>query len=69
MGTNNHESAFISVSEAALFLNVSVASIRLWSWSNKLPHYHLGRRVVFKKSDLMDWADSQFHSEKKMGSF
>jgi excisionase family DNA binding protein len=45
-------SNLFTVPEAALYLKVVAATIRKWSFQKRFPTGYLGRRVVFRRSDL-----------------
>lgn len=48
----------LSVELAAEFLNISKAMLYRLAKQNKVPHANLGRRILFRKSDLLDWIGS-----------
>lgn len=39
----------------ALFLGVSVRTLRRWVRSKTIPFYRIGRRVYFEEAELLDW--------------
>jgi excisionase family DNA binding protein len=45
-------SKYVDVQEAALFLRVSIPTIRKWLSLRKLTRYRAGRRVLIKITDL-----------------
>jgi excisionase family DNA binding protein len=52
----NHEvekDEYLSQREAAKFLRVSLPTIINWKKTNKVPYYQEGRKVLFKKSELL----------------
>ena len=42
----------VSVNEAALFLGVSVPTLRRWIGERHVPFYRLGRRIVLDTDEL-----------------
>ena len=57
MKTNNKIGApmgFILKPEAAQIMSCTVRSIDNWMKLKLIPHYKFGRRVYFKKSDLIE---------------
>ncbi len=53
--TINSEVRFLSVKEAAEFLRVSPRTVYGWVSQRALPHRKAGRRVLFLKSELVEW--------------
>jgi excisionase family DNA binding protein len=48
----------VSVKEASSFLGIPVFTLYSWALSRRIPHYKIGRRVMFNVNDLQVWADS-----------
>ena len=46
---------FYQVSEAAEFLNVSESLIRKLLMTRRIPHFKIGRRVMFSEEQLLTW--------------
>ena len=46
---------FYQVSEAAAFLNVSESLIRKLLMTKRIPHFKIGRRVMFSEEQLLGW--------------
>ncbi len=44
---------YMSQREAAKFLRISLPTIINWKRTNKIPYYQEGRKVLFKKSELL----------------
>jgi len=44
---------YLDQREAAKFLRVSLPTIINWKKTNKIPYYQEGRKVLFKKSELL----------------
>lgn len=55
--TDKEDSIFLTIKEAAEFLKVSEISIHTWKKSKGLKYYRVGRRIRFKKQDLIDFAN------------
>jgi len=47
---------FLDIRSAALFLRVTIATMYAWVHQRKLPYRKHGRRVVFNRSELLDWS-------------
>lgn len=47
-----NEEIWLTAKEAAGFLRISVESLRNMTSNGKIPHYKLGRRVRYLKSEL-----------------
>ncbi len=44
---------YLDQREAAKFLRISLPTIINWKKQNKIPYYQEGRKVLFKKSELL----------------
>jgi excisionase family DNA binding protein len=40
---------------AARFLSISKFTLYYWATTRRIPHYRIGRKVMFAKADLVDW--------------
>ena len=47
------EEIYLSQREAARFLRVSLPTIIAWKKARKIPFYQHGRKVLFKKSEVL----------------
>ena len=47
----------VDIKEAANLLRVSPHTVRLWTFQKKIPVVKLGRRCLFRKSDLDDFVE------------
>jgi len=47
------EETLLTVAELSKYLGVSKVTIHIWKWEGKLPFYRMGRRVYFKKSEIL----------------
>ncbi len=45
---------YLSQFEVAKFLRVSMPTIIAWKKSRKIPFYQHGRKILFKKSEVLD---------------
>ncbi|HRM25061.1 MAG TPA: helix-turn-helix domain-containing protein [Clostridia bacterium] len=53
------EDNYISLEEAANYLNIKPVTLRKWIKQNKdLPAYQIGRLWKFKRSELDEWVQS-----------
>lgn len=50
---------FLDVSEAAAFLKVSRHTIYKWVNLNRVPHRKHGKKLVFLRSELLEWSDQR----------
>ena len=48
----------VSVKEASAFLGIPVFTLYSWALSRRIPHYKIGRRVMFSLNDLHVWIDT-----------
>jgi excisionase family DNA binding protein len=48
------EEIYLSQREAAKFLRVSLPTIIAWKKSRKIPFYQHGRKILFKKSEVLE---------------
>ena len=51
------ERLLVSVKEASAWLGISAFTIYSWALSQKIPHYKIGKRVMFSKEELKRWLD------------
>lgn len=58
MPTNDHD--LLTIHEAADIVRAPVATLRYWRHLGTGPHsFRLGRRVVYRASDLQTWINAQ----------
>lgn len=55
MDVAHRDFQLLTVEEAATLLRVSVHTIRSWVLRKKIPHLHVGRRVFFNQTELIEW--------------
>jgi len=48
------EEIYFSQGEAARFLRMSIPTIICWKKNGKIPYYQHGRKVLFKKSEVLE---------------
>ena len=48
------DDVYLSQREAARFLRVSLPTIIAWKKARKIPFYQHGRKILFKKSEVLD---------------
>lgn len=54
----------ITLPEAAELLRTSEATLRFWRYEGTGPRSaKLGRRVVYRRSEILQWIESQFEKE------
>jgi len=54
----------LTVPEAAEALRVSINTIRAWVFQRKIPVIRVGRKLVFKESDLIKVVEKGFQDAK-----
>lgn len=52
------QNEFIDVAQASTLLNLARATIYEKTWLKQLPHYKKGKKIMFKKSELVEWMES-----------
>jgi len=50
-------STLIGIQEAAALLNLAVTTLYEKTSQRTIPHYKHGKKVMFKKSELLDWVE------------
>jgi excisionase family DNA binding protein len=51
------ERFLIPVKEASAWLGISAFTIYSWALAHRIPHYKIGKRVMFSKEELKRWID------------
>lgn len=49
---------YISIEDAAKFLNVKSVTLRKWIKDNNVPAHKIGKQWKFKRSELEEWVKS-----------
>lgn len=49
----------LTISETAKFLSVSLPTLYQKTAKSEIPHFKVGRKLYFKKSDLLNWIESK----------
>lgn len=57
--TGENQSTLINIQEAAALLNLAVATIYEKTSEKLIPHYKHGKKIMFKKSELLAWVESR----------
>ena len=58
--TAEHEPELLTITEAADVLRAPVATLRYWRHLGTGPmSFRLGRRVLYRRTDLRTWIDAQ----------
>lgn len=52
--TKGPDEVYLSQREAARFLRVSLPTLISWKKARKIPFYQHGRKVLFKKSEVLE---------------
>ncbi|MCX6249815.1 MAG: helix-turn-helix domain-containing protein [Bacteroidetes bacterium] len=52
--TKDPDELYLSQREAARFLRVSLPTLISWKKARKIPFYQHGRKVLFKKSEVLE---------------
>jgi excisionase family DNA binding protein len=53
-----NEETLLNVQEAAALLNLAVATLYEKTSDKVVPHYKHGKKLLFKKSELLAWVES-----------
>ncbi len=56
---SENESTLINIQEAAALLNLAVTTIYEKTSEKIIPHYKHGKKIMFKKSELLAWVESR----------
>lgn len=56
---SGNESTLINIQEAAALLNLAVATLYEKTSEKLIPHYKHGKKIMFKKSELLAWVESR----------
>lgn len=68
------KSRYLTISEAAVFLNLKTSRLRYEIFHNKIPYLRIGKSIRFDTEDLKLWVSSKkanfaalqkFHSDQK----
>ena len=51
------ERLLIPVKEASQWLGISVFTLYSWALAHRIPHYKIGKRVLFSRDDLKRWLE------------
>ena len=57
--TTENQSTLINIQEAAALLNLAVNTIYEKTSEKLIPHYKHGKKIMFKKSELLAWVESR----------
>lgn len=57
--TSENQSTLINIQEAAALLNLAVNTIYEKTSEKLIPHYKHGKKIMFKKSELLAWVESR----------
>lgn len=63
----DNKDKFLTVLEAASFLNLKVSRLRYEVFHKNVPHFKIGRSIRFSEKDLIAWILNQ-KQEPKRGS-
>lgn len=55
---SNNDDDFMNIEQAASFVGLSKATVYGLTHERKIPHFKVGKRLYFKKSDVVDWITS-----------
>ena len=48
---------FLTVEEIASLLRKKVRTIREWCYNQSIPHYKVGKSLLFKENEIVEWVD------------
>jgi len=55
--TKEKEPFLLPVKEASRWLGMSPFTLYSWAQAHRIPHYKIGKRVMFSTEDLKRWLD------------
>ena len=61
--------AYLTVKEVALFLKLSVQTIRRYTMKKEIPFHKINRTVRYKKSEIELWVEKQEKAKDKDKTF
>jgi len=50
---------FLTAKQLSEYLQVDLSTVYLWTHSEFIPHYKLGRSVRFLEKDIMQWLEKR----------
>lgn len=56
--SNSINENYISIEDAALFLNIKPVTLRKWIKDKNVPAHKIGKQWKFKRSELEEWVKS-----------
>jgi len=56
---SGNENTLMNIQEAAALLNLAVATVYEKTSEKLIPHYKHGKKIMFKKSELLAWVESR----------
>lgn len=57
--TRPNENKFLTIIEAAQFLNLKLSRLRYLVFKKLVPHFKIGRSIMFSTEDLISWMISK----------
>jgi len=57
------ERILIHVKEASAWMGIPVFTLYSWAQAHRIPHYKIGKRVLFSKDDLKRWIEQHHQKE------
>jgi excisionase family DNA binding protein len=57
--STENQSTLINIQEAAALLNLAVNTLYEKTSDKLIPHYKHGKKIMFKKSELLAWVESR----------
>jgi len=57
----DQERLLVPVKEAAAWLGISAFTLYSWAQSHRIPHYKIGKRVMFSKDEVKRWLEEHKH--------
>ena len=56
--SNNSDDNFMDIKQVASFIGVSKVTVYGMTHKQTIPHFKVGKRLYFKKSDIINWITS-----------
>lgn len=54
-----------NIKELSVFLNVSVSTLRQYVRENKIPHFRIGNRILFRANSIEHWLEMKEENEAR----
>lgn len=59
VANSKDDAGFMSVTQTAVLLGVSVDTVYSWTMKKTIPHFKLGKMLRFNKSEIIHWMEGK----------